>query len=561
MTDKYIQIEEWSQSRFNTIRLRFSKPVPYLVSDSANPRYGVSALNPARYVLKDEYNTQYPVARILSVPDKYDCVDVECGEALSTKGYSVTVSSIEGSPTYEKTIGNLSFHPRLKGGSQTVSLECQQLPPPFVADGKSSVQSSLRKFMSPILDGPNFRALLSAFANGEYWNKENARLAFNQLFVSTASTPYLDRLASSYGVTRSHELAMGDSTFRQYVVRLYSGKLTEKSLYDMLALFYGLDGVCAKLSVTSPSVYGQVQDASTLHLEFDGNTPVTLVFFRNEFSDFMSPSAEEVAVVMSRKLKEQGINAFATVDPMGTLILYSRTKGLRSSVEVLGGTALLWLPLPIEKDSLSANPYASFIGRDADGRLNIFLPAISTAVDRNLSNGTYLSKTEIPPTQEEFSGFMFDEESRCSLTSTETTLAQPISRYSRPGVITVTDASLFGTGSGYLVLNYGFTDVEGPIAYTHVAGNQIYIDPSYRFQFKHLAGATSVVTQLDGNVGYVGQQPASFYLTDSNAAWAVAKSTIEQMLAAGTKYRINIVYPQDSLPLSSIVYMYAPNGN
>jgi hypothetical protein len=570
MTEKYIQIEEWYQVSYNRIRIRFSKPVPYLVSDPTNSRYLNSALNLSNYELKIGTVVQ-TIHAVHSVRDHYDSVDVEVAVPLTDNTYILTVSKVKSSPTYEKQIGDTYFYSSLKNDTQSVSIACKSIPASPLVNGKSSVEENLRKYMSPMLDGPNFRALLTAFANGESWNKENARLALNQLFVSTASAPYLDRLAASYGITRSTDIALGDSSFRQYVVRLYTGKLTEKSLYDMLELFYGLEGVCAKIKAIDGN-FGTVTDNSTLILEFDGNIRKTINFLAAEFTDPSSPSADEIAVTISRKLREQNVNAFCTVDHSGLLYLFSGTKGLRSSVEVIGGTAVAWTRFPVEKNSLVLNPNASFIGKDADGFLNIFLPAISTIIDRDLSNATYLSDLEADPVVDIPSGYAFDTESRFALTDVEETLTVAISRYSKPGVITVSDGAAFGTGSGYLVLNYGFDNMEGPIAYTHIVDNMIYIDPSYRFQFKHEADSTggnpdlppsqySRVTKLNGNVGYQGQYAGSFYLTNTNAAWAAAKSTLTEMLAAGIKYKFDIVYPPEpSLPEASIEYMYAPNG-
>src|SRR5579872_5363424 len=75
-------------------------------------------------------------------------------------------------------------------------------PQPLVNNGavNDTPLDILTKNFNPILTGNNWNAVLAALAAGDQINFQNAQYAFDQLFLSTASSPYLIQRASDQGV-------------------------------------------------------------------------------------------------------------------------------------------------------------------------------------------------------------------------------------------------------------------------------------------------------------------------------------------------------------------------
>lgn len=568
----YIQILEYSQSSFNTIRIRFSKPVPYMTGDTAlSLKYTDDSQNLVdRYILY-RGPTQVAINRILTVPDAYDCLDVETVEALQEGEHELTV----------KALFNFTGQ-RLENDLQTVTVQCEYMPVPPNRVKQASIEQSLRRYLSPVLDGPNFKALLAAFATGEIANKHNAEVAPYQAFMSTASERYLDRITANYGVSRPSGLGMVDSVYRKYATTLYNFKVTEGALYRMLEIFYGIDGVSAYVA-NSGAVSGEVQDGDHMTVKLDGTTQAKLTFFRNEFADPTAPEAIEVAVLISRKLQEQKLNSFCILAPAddssplgsdGYLRIYSGTLGLRSSVEVFpDGTALPWTGFSAQTKTLQSRRNISYIGRDSTDTMRIFLSAISDAVTRTIANAAYIGTN----------GWTFDPSNRFALTAVESSLDQTIVPNGYYPELKVVDASVFNPDGGFIVIGFGNSYQEGPIPYnsTNLADNALRIDTSYTFSHQILP--TANVTQLNGNQGYARanlNQPVgvdsgisgSFYATNSNLARLVCAQALISMIDAGSKHKIQVVYPSDngllnagdplegSLQLSDIVRIYGPNN-
>lgn len=568
----YIKVLEHYQVSPNRIRLRFSKPVPYMALNDNQP---TSALLTNNYLLSVGA-TDVPITKVWTVPDMYDHVELETSATLTVGTYALEVSGLA------NFLGET-----LEGGKQSYSIVCAYEPPPQNIT-QATVEFSLRRYLSPVLDGPNFRALLTALATGEVFNKNNLRSAQNQMFLTTASDHYLDRNAASYGISRPNGLGMPDEVFREYCKILYNFRVTEDSLYRMIKVFYGIDGVMAHAQNNGPLPSISVNDGDTLEIKMDGVRSATLTFFRSEFDDYTDPQMIEAAVLISRKLQEQKINGFSTivvsdVPSSGTpyLRIYSGTMGLRSSVEIVGGTALGWLDLSTQTNKLSVTGGASFMSRDNTDTLRIFLHAISENVIRNPTNAAYVANSSA---QSGYTGWCFDPSNRFALTSVETTLAQDIVADGYYTEIEVADASQFSNTGGWLAIGFGYDYQQGPIRYTTTSlPNKIMIDPNFRFDETIYGSSETVyVTNLNGNAGYeranlnsaVGVPrgiEGSLYATNSNLARIVCARALLSMIDAGSKHKIQTIYPspngllqtstsyEDSDIFSDIVRIYGPN--
>src|ERR1700761_5975769 len=63
-----------------------------------------------------------------------------------------------------------------------------------------SARQYLRRYLNPALKGPTWNALLAAIGSSEQVNWDNARIAFDQMYLSTATGEYLLERGSDYGL-------------------------------------------------------------------------------------------------------------------------------------------------------------------------------------------------------------------------------------------------------------------------------------------------------------------------------------------------------------------------
>jgi len=208
----------------------------------------------------------------------------------------------------------------------------------------------LRKFVNPSLVGPGWDALIAAIATGDQTNWDNALAAFDQLFLSSASGKYLERAAANFGEVKPASVGMDDPTFRQLAVTKKNKKLTQEAFLEVLEIFYGPEAVRGVSTSTGAEPFALV-DQDTLVLLLDEKLTVNVTIDRTHYTSIAAASALEVSGEINRALSEAGSNAYAVayVDPTtrGTYVrIYSGSRGLSSSVRVLGGSAQRWLKFP-----------------------------------------------------------------------------------------------------------------------------------------------------------------------------------------------------------------------
>jgi hypothetical protein len=211
----------------------------------------------------------------------------------------------------------------------------------------------IRKFLNPALKGQGWDSMIAALASADQRNADNARLAFDQLFMSTASGLYLDRRASDEGIARPKGVNMSDDLFRKLAISQKNGKLTQKSILDVLEVFYGRDATRAYSDTLVTETYA-LQDEDELAILFEERNTVNVRFLREHFSRIGMATALEVAAAITRACREAGNEGFAvsypdsaTGDPR--VRIYSGTLGLASSIRIVGGRAntVLLFPDPV----------------------------------------------------------------------------------------------------------------------------------------------------------------------------------------------------------------------
>lgn len=235
------------------------------------------------------------------------------------------------------------------------------------SSGTSAAEALIRKHLPSSFVGKAWDALIAALAVGEQYNWDNAVAAFDQLFLSSASGMYLERLANDEGVKKPLGIGMPDDLFRQLAITTSTGKLTREVLWEILEVYYGPDAVRANSSTGAVEPF-PLSDGATLNLLLDGEQGAIVTFSAANFTNIGAATAEEVAAVITRALKLVGSKGWAVpaTDPstgLSKVKIYSGSLGLGSSVMVTGGRAQLGLkfPTPLTTYNASVAPADNYL--------------------------------------------------------------------------------------------------------------------------------------------------------------------------------------------------------
>ena len=211
-----------------------------------------------------------------------------------------------------------------------------------IAPGSENDDSEklLRKFLNPALKGKNWDAVIAAVATGDTANVNNAKSAFDQIFKTSSSGIYLDRLAGNDGVKRPKNVGMSDDNFRKFAIKTTANKVTQEALLEILEVFYGTDAVRAH-AITELGQPYSLSDGDDLNITIDGKLKVKVVFKSDDFYQISLAKASEVAAVITRAFKIAGSSAWAEafVDPPDGLTkikIYSGSLGLKGTVQIRG---------------------------------------------------------------------------------------------------------------------------------------------------------------------------------------------------------------------------------
>jgi hypothetical protein len=210
-------------------------------------------------------------------------------------------------------------------------------------------ESILRKHLNPAFKGAAWDALVAAMATGDAFLTKIAKLAYDQLFTSTASGKYLDRKAANSGVVRPLNIGMTDDVFRQYAIKTTAAKLTPQVVLDVLEVFYGSQSVRAWADSASETY--AMEEGDELDIVVDGVKTVKVVFAASDFQVPSKAKAIEVAAVINRYFDKLDCKAFAInlTNPqtgLDAVRLFSGTLGLTSTIQVVGGKAQNQLQFP-----------------------------------------------------------------------------------------------------------------------------------------------------------------------------------------------------------------------
>lgn len=218
------------------------------------------------------------------------------------------------------------------------------------------IKKRLRSYLNKSRKGKFTTALLEMLASGDEPNENMILAVKEQFMIATAYSTFLEQIMSGIGVTKPPGVGISDDLFRQIGIKQTASKLVTNIFLDVLEIFYGADSIRANVRSGRPQGY-VFTDGMTLQIKVDNVPDILLVTFETEFfTNIANATATEVANVVSRSAFNSGYSITAeAVEDSETGLFYvqlvSGTKGPRSSITILGGSAQNILRFPTDKQA------------------------------------------------------------------------------------------------------------------------------------------------------------------------------------------------------------------
>lgn len=333
-TGAIFKVQSVVQTGPASLRVRFTQDPKHVTSAAGN-----DGLNPANYTLSGPLHNS--VNKVVAASDDPQALDLYLAQPLAVGAWSLTVSGVVEDTLTALTAPTSAAFAVTQIGAQST------LQSGAIDDDTIAV---LRKFLNPTLKGPSWNSVIAGLAAGIGPEWDNARLAFDQLYIGSASGAYLDKRASDVGQVQPPGVGLSDDLFRQLVITSKTRKLTQEAVLEVLEVFYGQDALRASSTTDLAEPYN-LSDQDDLTVLIDEKFTATVTFERSNFAQIGVASALEVAMAITRALKVADSQAFAEefTDPttgLNYVRIYSGSLGLSSSVRVTGGRGQANLHFP-----------------------------------------------------------------------------------------------------------------------------------------------------------------------------------------------------------------------
>ena len=212
-----------------------------------------------------------------------------------------------------------------------------------MASNKVNKVEALHKQMPSIFrtrTNPNWKALIEALGESDQKLADLIEEVRQQMFIKTASRPYLDRLASNFNVSRPRLIGMSDEDFRRYIpVLAYQPKQVKYILDQLIDVFFFKETTTAFVETGAAEPY-DIEDKWDLIYRVDDINEETITFRSDDFVDPNNAKAEEVASVINRNAKYSFAVVFDDrIKKQKFVRIFSRTIGSKGSIEMRGGLA------------------------------------------------------------------------------------------------------------------------------------------------------------------------------------------------------------------------------
>jgi hypothetical protein len=368
----------------------------------------------------------------------------------------------------------------------------------------------------------------------------------DQLFVTTASGKYLDRIGANYGIRRPNGVGMKDEDFRDLIPILsYAPKQLRHSIQELLRIWYGDEKVYANVTSTASEPFN-LTAGTTLTVVVDG-VSVDIDVISEDYADVSAATAEEFANAVNKQSYNLNVIGSARFDPLTDtthILLRTNTLGATGTIQVSSGGANSVLNFPTTLRTINSIDRAAVLYEVNKNEIVVILPSSPGIVRRNLTGSAHLQ--ELVGT---LSGpYVYDPNARFTLSALGTTLSatQDIVAGSVYTDLEVEDLpAAFPRTLGHFVLDFGNVNQEGPVKYLIAPNdNALIVDPAYVFQKDHATGATLQYVRIEAPQVAVDGSDYAAYITGVAIARVALRALIQQVSAVGVSIRFIVLVPE-----------------
>lgn len=187
---------------------------------------------------------------------------------------------------------------------------------------------------------PNWKALVEAIGEEDQRLTDLVSQVKEQLFVKTASRPYLDRIAANNNISRPKLVGMDDVSFRQYIpVLSYQPKQVKRIIDELLDIFFFKESTTAYVTSQAFSPFA-LQSGWELEYEVDEANSERIQFNSSDFANINSAKTDEIVAAINRQTKySYATNYNDSITKNSYVRIFTNTIGSKGSIRLLGGRA------------------------------------------------------------------------------------------------------------------------------------------------------------------------------------------------------------------------------
>lgn len=380
---------------------------------------------------------------------------------------------------------------------------------------------------------PTMHGILAAIAQGDCAVTCQTQQIKDQLYVTTASGVYLDRLGAGVGVQRPVGVGMQDADYRDLIpVMSYLPKQLRQAIQELLRIWYGDPSVRASVTAGIPEPYS-LADGQTVILNLNGNSTFTFQVVASDYNNVAYATAQEVADAINRQALANQVQGRAQTNAENFLNYVNFATGVIGavgSIRVTGGTAAAAFDFPIATQTINSLPTPAVLYEVNNEQIIVLLPSSPVVVRRGLKGSWFLNANAQGTIH---NGYVFDSSAKYSIGGVVTTTTVAIEQGTVESNILVNPLpTTWPPAAGYFLVDYGLATEEGPIKYLLApnAGNLI-IDPAYVFKYSHPVGA---IINLVRSLGPAVIDPDGSDYAAYVTGLAIARAALEQLIVAAT---------------------------
>lgn len=402
---------------------------------------------------------------------------------------------------------------------------------------------------------PIVKALLEAWAISDEEIVTQLQNTKDQIFVRKAEGEFLDRLASSVGVSRPASLGMLDPDFQELIPNLsLKAKQIRQTFYDTMDVFWG--PLFSRANVTSVNYEPfNVSTGDKIKVTFNHSSTEELEVFPGDVAVNGAATAEELVAIFNRFKAGTGSVIEDQISSLKYVNIRTNTPGPRGTVEVLASSMVGGAKVDFaleEVDILDLDQRTS-VYEINHKELIIEIPAFVPTLRRTLKGSHHFHETSalepaIPPENGVWSGsFLFNPSGPAhTVTGQKTTILEVLQKGNVYTKVTVSSGNDIPDEQGYLIFNFGKSGEEFPVPYlARPNNNTILLDPSYVFQKTQLIGSTiNFITQRQAYRPKETGDDLAIYFASPVSARTIVQGLLESLAAAGIVVVFKIILPK-----------------